>query len=539
MKNTKIMKFMKIMKTRILGFLMIAAILAAALGGCGSGGNDATTAARTAAAETTAEATAAATTAAEAATTEKATEATTKEAGTTAKETAAEKTTEAEKEKEAATTAAQTTAVATTTAEAPTEAQTAKAGDGEGKTSGAGAPPADFKPVEASKENPAKFGEWFETKRYSTASKAYHTVYVQVTDVLNGEAAQEQVDAFNEASSGRQYGAIDDPDLEYCVITYNVYFPEDFPAQDYGIGSADIGFTAKNPDGGGIRYKGRSYIGLGSTYNISDRIDTNTLFPGDVWAGKALFEMVKDFSDYEISTYYSENNTNVYSYITPPETESSGQDGSPESTEPATSRTAAKASDELLELFKEPKIVKITPADIKPVEGTKENPAALGDWIQICRYNTFSKDDQPVFIRLDGIVRGDEAQAIVDAYNENTRRPIKDLEDPDLEYCILNYTVYFPEEFPAESYGITSTSIRFSAGNPNGGGIPSNGRSYIGIGLCDDISPNISINTLFPGDGWAGIAVFTMVKDYDGFVFETYYNTNGGEGLSYTYIKGK
>jgi DNA-binding LytR/AlgR family response regulator len=428
----------------------------------------------------------------------------------------------------AATTAATTTAITTTTTtekatEAVTTAHEAENGGASSIT------PGDIKPVEASKENPAKVGEWVETKRYNTLVKEDRTIYFRITDILYGESAQTEIDAYNE-NSRRQYTELDDPDLGYYVIVYDVYFPEDYPAETYGITSTDITFYAKNPDGGGIKFNGRSYIGLGSSNNISESLDINVLYPGGTWTGKSLFTMVKNFSDYEIECYYFEDSTQISSFITPPAIDGAAGSGI---------KTAERQPADPAKAYKiETSIRKGAAGDIAAKEASEESPASIGDWIEITRNNSVSRSNETIYVRVNDILRGEAAQATVDAYNETARRQFNEIEDPLLEYCVIIYEVYFPENYSAEDYGISSANLYFTAANPKGGGIPSSVGAYIGLGGATDMSSEIVFKSLHPGDIWTGMATFAMVTDYHDYVLRTDYYKLTDE-LLHAYIKGK
>ena len=170
-------------------------------------------------------------------------------------------------------------------------------------------------PVETSIDAPAKIGEWVETKRYSAEDEQYHTVYYRITDVVRG--AQEEVDAYNATDSVVKLTDLDDDNLEYCMITYEVNFPSDYPQADYGITIVDINFGVENPDGGGIEKDGVAYIGLSTVWDISETPEINEFYAGDTFTeGKAVFAMVKDVSDYVFETSYTdENGEMVYSYV--------------------------------------------------------------------------------------------------------------------------------------------------------------------------------------------------------------------------------
>lgn len=194
----------------------------------------------------------------------------------------------------------------------PAEEETEEA---EEETTQEAAPAGDIKPVETTIDSPAKLGDWVETKRYSAEDSQYHTVYYRITDIVRG--AQDEVDAYNASDSFVKLENLDNDDLEYCMLTYEVYFPEDFPQADYGITSVDMDFGIENPDGGGIEKDGVAYIGLSSVWDISEAPEINEFYAGDTFTeGKAIFAMVKDVSGYVVeSSYPDENDEMVYSYV--------------------------------------------------------------------------------------------------------------------------------------------------------------------------------------------------------------------------------
>ena len=176
------------------------------------------------------------------------------------------------------------------------------------------APAEKITPVEATLESPAKIGEWVKTMKQSSADYQYHTVYYRVTGVERDDA--KVLAAVEEADTLFEPETLDEH-LEYCMLTYEVYFPEDFPQADYGITSVDMDFGIENPDGGGIEKDGVAYIGLSSVWDISEAPEINEFYAGDTFTeGKAIFAMVKDVSGYVVeSSYPDENDEMVYSYV--------------------------------------------------------------------------------------------------------------------------------------------------------------------------------------------------------------------------------
>lgn len=177
-----------------------------------------------------------------------------------------------------------------------------------------------IKPVgQTSIEDPAPLNEWLETKRYSPVDDSYHTVYYRITDIIRGSQSDEvqaYVDTYNAEDHLSTFKAIEDPNLEYCLLKYEVEFPADFPQADYGITSVNLDFSITTEEGGGIDVNGTSYIGLSSVYDTTKKPDLNEFYAGQTFTkGEAVFAMVKDFSDYVIKTDYRIDDTKFESFV--------------------------------------------------------------------------------------------------------------------------------------------------------------------------------------------------------------------------------
>lgn len=167
--------------------------------------------------------------------------------------------------------------------------------------------------VETSATEPAALGQWVKSTRYSAVSRQYETIYWRIIDVTFD--CQQDIDRYNAEGHIYSFPELEDETLAYCMATYEVYFPEDFTAPDWGLTSSDLNFSARNPFGGGIDYKGVSYIGLGNTRDVSEE---QTIMPGEVYTGKAVYIMVNDDVDYVFEYGYYENSIDdgmMYNYI--------------------------------------------------------------------------------------------------------------------------------------------------------------------------------------------------------------------------------
>ncbi len=205
--------------------------------------------------------------------------------------------------------------------------------------------------------------------------------------------------------------------------------------------------------------------------------------------------------------------------------------------EPAAEPTAVASEDPAAEPTAAPEGgASGAPEGITPVETSAEAPAKLGEWVETMRYSATDSAYHTVYYRITNVVRGEGAQAAVDAYNAEDHVVVfNDLESDDLEYCMIEYEVYFPADFPQADYGITSVDINFSVASPDGGGIKANGLSYIGLSSVWDISESPEINEFYAGQTFTeGRAIFAMVKGVSDYVFEvTYYGDSSEAHTSY------
>lgn len=170
----------------------------------------------------------------------------------------------------------------------------------------------DITPVEATLEKPAQAGEWVEIKKRSFQDKKDHTMYFKITGVIRGDEAKKVVDGYNAEGNVVQLSELEKDDLEYCVVTYESYFPADFPEPEWGISNVDVDLSICNPDDSGAI---AGYIGLSTVWDISKTPDE--FHAGNTFTeGRAVFAMVKGSSEYLFHcSYRDDNNMEVNAYI--------------------------------------------------------------------------------------------------------------------------------------------------------------------------------------------------------------------------------
>jgi len=124
--------------------------------------------------------------------------------------------------------------------------------------------------------------------------------------------------------------------------------------------------------------------------------------------------------------------------------------------------------------------------DFDVAEGTLENPAKIGEWVATKTYSGEDEKYHTIYYRITSVIRGGEAQAIVDDYNNGDHFVRFDsLEHDDLEYCVVTYETHYPSDFPEGEYGLYSADVELSACNLEDYGSIEN---YIGLSSVWDIS---------------------------------------------------
>lgn len=138
--------------------------------------------------------------------------------------------------------------------------------------------------VEATLEKTIQVGEWVETMKYSAQDSKDHPMYFKIIGVIRGKETKKIVDEYNAAGNVLKFKGLEQDDLEYCVVTYESYFPTDFPEAEWDISKAP---------------------------------EINMFYVGDAFTeGQAIFTMVKDGSEYLFNcSYNDDNDTEINAYI--------------------------------------------------------------------------------------------------------------------------------------------------------------------------------------------------------------------------------
>lgn len=110
---------------------------------------------------------------------------------------------------------------------------------------------------------------------------------------------------------------------------------------------------------------------------------------------------------------------------------------------------------------------------------TLQTPLQVGEWGTASKYNTETKGDQNVNVRVSRIIRGDEAKKMAQDYM-NSDYSIYKYEEPEgnQEWVVIEYDVDFGDTYVPGELGASPT-VDGDVTGPDGGSIKYNGISYI------------------------------------------------------------
>ena len=145
-----------------------------------------------------------------------------------------------------------------------------------------------------------------------------------------------------------------------------------------------------------------------------------------------------------------------------------------------------------------------------------------GTWIETAKIAEADGEAHPVRYIVDRFVREPgEVAAVIEAYNLSAAgQVINPLENPDLEFCLMEYRVKYPKDFPQERYGIMDVAIPFKVVSLYGGAIQVEGTAYPNLSDTVEIGKQPQGYDFHRGDTYHGIVVFAMVKGFDEYLIQ-------------------
>lgn len=157
--------------------------------------------------------------------------------------------------------------------------------------------------------SPAAIGDWQIGKRLSTVDNAMHEVYFRVTGVnRNAEDVKSVVDAYNGTAESKLVN-LSDEFLNYGLIEYEVFFPEDFPASAEGITMANLNFKIADVSGEELEYEGQTFAGVADTIDVTEESET-VRTPGSLYEGKSVFKIFDTVEEFSIVLRYFSDGEN-------------------------------------------------------------------------------------------------------------------------------------------------------------------------------------------------------------------------------------
>ncbi len=159
------------------------------------------------------------------------------------------------------------------------------------------------------------------------------------------------------------------------------------------------------------------------------------------------------------------------------------------------------------------------------------SPAPLGEWIKAATYNPVSESQEVIYWRVVSV--SEDGQASVDAYNNGNNFWILEQPEEDfIKYYEFDYEIKYPEEYSQSDFGITVSDLSLEAEKPDGKGFEKNNTLYLGVGSCTDVTADTigeGDENPRPGDTIQRKAVFTMMTDYNDYVFSYSFKDVDGE----------
>lgn len=179
-------------------------------------------------------------------------------------------------------------------------------------------------------------------------------------------------------------------------------------------------------------------------------------------------------------------------------------------------------------------------AGCSQVEQEQPKPSvSMGTWIDSQKEAEKDGKLHPVTYRIDSISRdAAEVKAAIDAYNLSAAGSmIGALDNDKLEFCLANYSVKFPKDFPQSRFGITDVAIPFDIVSASGGAIQVGDTIYQNLNTTWEIGERPRDNNFHAGDTYHGQIVFIMVKDYSDYLIHEI--KEAASEAEEVYIKGE
>lgn len=192
---------------------------------------------------------------------------------------------------------------------------------------------------------------------------------------------------------------------------------------------------------------------------------------------------------------------------------------------------------------------------VKPKDALDpKKPVPFGEYLETTIYSVDTEKYHTAYVKITKVTNEtDDAAYVQKAIDENNAEGADfqqfnkaDLNMPsDVELNILDYEVIIPEDFPPSEFGVSRIEMSFSAGNVDGGGVPSadGTSSYIGLGGTRNLLLTGDSDKQYqPGNVYQARSYFAMVKGFEDYTFElgvSPADTDGAEGMEFAHLAHK
>lgn len=164
-----------------------------------------------------------------------------------------------------------------------------------------------------------------------------------------------------------------------------------------------------------------------------------------------------------------------------------------------------------------------------PEQTELDSPAALGQFVDIALYATDDKTYHKASMAVDKVTTQTQDSAYITSCIEQHNNAVDyDFQEvaldgtdipEDIEFCIVDYTITIPEEFPGGEFGIGTLGQPLYAKAMAGGGIPTTGATYVGLGQVTELLVE-NVGQYQPGETYELRGVFAMVKDFEDYALD-------------------
>lgn len=157
-------------------------------------------------------------------------------------------------------------------------------------------------------------GEWKESTMKSDTDGKPHKVEIRIKDVeKDPEKVNKEIEEYNLSGAANPIPPLDDDGYRYLIAHYEVYFPENYPQDAYGVMNVVPDFKITSSSGDAVIRKGKKeYEGLEETVELGRQPQGYMFYAPVTYEGSCLFLMATDYDDYRIKETAPDGTVNYY-----------------------------------------------------------------------------------------------------------------------------------------------------------------------------------------------------------------------------------